>query len=286
MKSWNVVGLLLLALAGCGSSDEVAKVGDRSISKHEFEAYLKLKNIPSGDAERRAQALDAYLQREAMASAVEKQELLDKQLLEAEVHEFRKDALINRYFDKFLEDKVNDQAIQNFYTAHADEFEERKVHVAHVLFRTNRAASETDKAAVRTRAEAALTKLRAGADFASVAETESEDKVSSRRGGDLGWIKAGGVHPAFSEKAFAMKPGEISDVVETPFGFHIIRLIEGPSVVKRPLEAARGDIRYRLREEAKRAETERLMSLVRVQRGSAEKEPTKSADSSASSAKP
>lgn len=281
MKSWKVTCCLLLALTSCGSGDEVGKVGGRSVSRAEFEAYLQLQKVPASDPARRAQALDAYLQREAMADAIEAAKVLDRQVLEAEVHEFKKDALLERYFDRYLADKVTDEAVENFYTTHAREFEERRVHVAQVLFRTGHVGSTADKAAVRARAEETLSKLRGGADFAKTAESASDDKVSNGRGGDLGWIKEGGVHPAFSESAFGLAPGELSGLVETPFGYHIIRLIEGPTVVKRPLEAARGDIRYRLREEAKRAESERLMSAMKIERGSLEPATAKTADSSA-----
>lgn len=78
------------------------------------------------------------------------------------------------------------------------------------------------KEEARTRITEALAKIKAGADFADVARTYSED-ASAARGGDLGIFRREEMAAPFSNAAFALAPGEISDVVETPFGFHVIQ---------------------------------------------------------------
>jgi len=78
----------------------------------------------------------------------------------------------------------------------------------------------------REEAEAVLERLDGGEDFAALAEELSQDPGSAQAGGDLGWFPRGVMAPEFEEPAFSLSPGEISDVVETTFGFHIIEVEE------------------------------------------------------------
>ena len=246
--------------------EPVAKVGDRDVTDAQFKAYLKLKNISADDATRSGRALDQYLEREALAEAIESGGGLDKALIDAELNETRKEVVISRYFQKFLATKSDVSAIQGYYAAHAGDYEERKVHVAHILFRTNKKMSDEERGAKLTAARDAHSKVTSGADFAVVAAEVSEDKVSGKKGGDLGWLKEGSIDPKFSKVAFELDKDAISDPFETNFGFHVVRGLEPAQTIKKPLAAVEGDIRHQLRAEAKKAELERLTAKVPVER--------------------
>ena len=187
---------------------------------------------------------------------------MDKSLIDAELEEFRKELLISRYFEQYLNDAVTEQGIQNFYSENIDNYKSRKVKVSHILFRTNARMDEIARQAVLTTATAAYSRITSGEDFAVVASDVSEDKVSAEKGGDLGWVTEGAVSDGFSAKVFSMKAADVSEPFLTDFGFHIVKVVEEPQDVTKPLSALKGDIRYQLRNQSKKAETRRLLDLV------------------------
>src|SRR5690606_5497558 len=99
-----------------------------------------------------------------------------------------------------------------------------KVEIAHIF--RNPKASERIKQKSFDKAQKILDSIKAGADFAEMASKYSEDPVSAAEGGDLGFVKRGIFYPEFESAAFALSVNEISEVVESPVGFHIIQLLE------------------------------------------------------------
>jgi len=244
----------------------VAIVEGKSISTSQVDSYMKFKNITASNEANFNQSLDSYLEREALAEAIAKTNSLDQQMVETELNEFRKQMLISRYFDKYLSEAVTQEGIRNYYAGNAQQFESKQVHVAHILFRVDGTAGEEERQAILTSAHEAHSKLKTGKTFAEVVSTYSQDTLSAKKGGDLGWIKEGAVAPEFSKQAFTLSAGEISEPFVTPFGFHLIKVLEAAQVVKKPLEAVEGNIRYQLRNEAKKAEAKRLLSSVSVEK--------------------
>jgi peptidyl-prolyl cis-trans isomerase C len=113
-----------------------------------------------------------------------------------------------------------------------------------------------------------LKRARAGADFAGLARTYSND-ASRQHGGDLGFFPRGQMVPAFEAAAFALQPGQISDVVETPFGYHVIKVTGHRPAQVVPFGQVSAQIEEYLRQEQKQARTrayvDQLKSKGRVE---------------------
>ena len=109
---------------------------------------------------------------------------------------------------------------------------------SHILLKTD----GKDDAAVKKQAEELAVKAKAGADFAALAKTFSEDDSNNSKGGDLDFFGKGQMVPEFDAVAFAMKPGDVSDVVKTQFGYHVIKLTEKRAASQRALADVQAQI--------------------------------------------
>jgi hypothetical protein len=125
---------------------------------------------------------------------------------------------------------------------------------------------EAEKQAKRTTVQGIYAKVQSGQSFEELAKSMSEDKISGAKGGDLGWLREGSIDAEFSKRAFAGQAGSVTEPFETPFGFHILKVLEEAKVTRKPYAAAAGDIRYQLRSEAKAAEVKRLKERANVKR--------------------
>lgn len=264
------IALLLGAclLAACDRTPEgaIAQVGGQWVTQQDFDAYLQHKRItPRGDAQRE-RVLDDYLARLAMASAIEDIGLESQALIEAELAENRREILISRYFDSQLKDAVTDAQVRAHYDANLEQYSSQRVHVAHVLNRTNRSMSDNERRAKLTSLREVHAKLIAGEDFEALAKRFSEDVVSGKKGGDLGWISPDSIAPEFASTVADLEPGQFSGPVQTKFGYHIIKLIDGPQVQQRPFEAVKGEIRYRLRTDARQRLSDALDAKIEIKR--------------------
>ena len=161
----------------------------------------------------------------------------------------------------------NPKAVTDFarseYRAQPDRFKTpEQVQVRHILIAGTEGAS-------RAQAEKTLEELKGGADFATLAQERSADQGSAAKGGDLGLFAKGRMVPEFDEAAFALKkPGELSGVVESKFGFHVLKLEARKPAGMRPFEEVREElikeVRSNLQQEARVAEAQKLQQGAKI----------------------
>jgi peptidyl-prolyl cis-trans isomerase D len=133
-----------------------------------------------------------------------------------------------------------------------------QVRASHILLKTE----GKDEAAVRKTAEGLLAKIKAGADFAALAKQYSEDPESATRGGDLDYFGRGAMVAEFDQAVWNLTLNQISDLVKTQFGFHIIKLVDRRAAVTRTLDEVRPQLEEQIKIEKAQAEATRLTSEI------------------------
>jgi peptidyl-prolyl cis-trans isomerase C len=147
--------------------------------------------------------------------------------------------------------------------------QEDSVHASHILIRTPENADAAAKAKAKTQADDLLAQLKKGGDFSELAKKYSQDPGSASKGGDLGFFSKGQMVPAFEQAAFGLKPGQTSGVVETPFGYHIIRVSEAKAGRDLTYDEVKGQIddylKQQLREKKSQEFVDQLKAKGKVQ---------------------
>lgn len=142
--------------------------------------------------------------------------------------QIKKDMTVQQLVEKDIlaKVKVSDEDARSFYDSHPEFFKEtEKVRASHILVESQADTDPITKDQRRKGLEAVRKRIEAGEDFASLAK-EFSHCPSAEKGGDLGYFERGQMVKPFEEAAFSMKPGEVSDIVVTPFGFHLIKLTD------------------------------------------------------------
>lgn len=139
-------------------------------------------------------------------------------------------------------EETNDEAVREFYDTNIDRFKKpEQVQASHVLIPHEESDGEPEKTAKKAKIDSLLTEIKGGADFALIAG-EHSSCPSKTRGGDLGFFGKGQMVKEFEEAAFGMSVGDVSGVVETQFGYHIIKVTGRQEASTVPFEEAKADI--------------------------------------------
>jgi peptidyl-prolyl cis-trans isomerase C len=220
VKVWRIV-LLVAALIAClpfsaSADDVVAKVNGVDIKQSDLdfaasEVGAQLANFPPED--RRRMLLQFVMENELMAEAAVQAALDSGPSFEDRLKYHKRRALRDAYYDKSVRNAIPDEDAKKIYDAKiAGMKPEEEIHARHILVATEAEAKEVKE------------RLMKGEDFATVAKEKSKDP--SAEGGDLGFFGRGQMLKPFEDAAFALKVGEISDPVQTQFGWHIIKVEE------------------------------------------------------------
>jgi len=138
---------------------------------------------------------------------------------------------------------INDAEALAFYNDNKEDFNTgEEVQASHILIKVSPTATPEEKAAAKAKAEKLLKEAKAGGDFAALARDNSDDPGSKVKGGDLGFFEKGSMVKEFETAAFSLKPGQISDIVETQFGYHIIKVTDHKDAGLTPFEKVKADI--------------------------------------------
>jgi peptidyl-prolyl cis-trans isomerase C len=267
-KGFVVVSFLILGMTAVRAEDKdvIAKIGNRIITKTEFEELLKKRGGEvSLDKKMEINLLNNLVQTIALGDAARKKGL-DKRKDVQEMMEISiNGVLANVLVKEEVLDKVTvtEAEAKNYYEKHSAQFKiPEKAKARHIMIKAETAATPDVKKKARERAEEVLKKIKAGEDFAKLAAEYSDDPGSKAKGGELGFLEKGKTFKTFDEAAFKLNPGEVSDIVETPYGFHIIKMDEKKKEEVQPFESVRDTVMTKARDEMKAEKINEFLTQV------------------------
>ena len=142
---------------------------------------------------------------------------------------FRQTLIFDKYRNKIMsETEITENDLRDYYNTHIDEYKKEEIKASHILITTlndmGEPLSEEETAKKESEAQDILARIKQGEDFEALAKEYSDDKASASNGGDLGYFAKGVMVPEFEEAAFKLEKGQVSDVVKSSFGYHIIKV--------------------------------------------------------------
>ena len=241
MKQGFWIVPILFALVACsgGAKPDAAPVGKPvlRVSQAELDLHLKEKSpqvrpryeIPEG----RADLSREVSERRLLAALARDEGLENDPALARRMEDF----LIDRLLEVAVDERFSDEIAASLYEQFKERFVTEKLHLRQILIRIGAAEGKSDpEVAARQRAQQLLVRLQKGEDFAKLAREHSQDEISAAKGGDLGTLTPARLPAPLPETVRTLKPGELSNVVQTPAGFHILQLLGEPQRTERTLE--------------------------------------------------
>jgi peptidyl-prolyl cis-trans isomerase C len=256
----KVLGYLLamvLALQANAFADNdavVANIGDQKITVSDFNRMISLldtekQQVIENNPQLKESVLTQFIQ-SMVISKLAREKGFDKRAeVKDQIEFFRNNLLANLYIRQEVVGKISipEEDLKKYYDSHKDEFKTPEmVRVRHILIKVDESAPEKDKKAAKKKAEGILKKIRSGEDFAKLAEEVSDDPGSKQKGGELGFFPRGRMVKSFEDAAFTLKPGEVSGLVKTQYGYHIIETEEKKAAAIKPFDEVKENIRQKL----------------------------------------
>lgn len=245
-----LASLVAASLAACQNSGSNSNSGSTSNKDAKVIATVNGSKITSADFDREVKALPEYIR--AMADTPQgKKEMVDTLVMrelilqqaakdgvdkskevEEKLAELKKRIIVDTYLKKKVEteSKISDEELKKFYDQNLDKFKAgEQIRASHILVKSEQEA------------QAILDQLKKGANFEELAKSKSAD-TSAAKGGDLGWFGKGNMVPAFEKAAFGLKEGQLSNIVKSDFGYHIIKLTGKRAAGTRSLDEVKEQI--------------------------------------------
>ena len=225
-KSFILFASLLLSLAAGAQTDDpvIMTVNGEPVLRSEFE-YSYNKNNSEGVIDKKSidEYVDLFINYKLKVCAALDEKMDTMQSFIDEFHQYRDQQLRPLMVtDEDMEAearKVYDETVKHIGP-------DGLIKTSHILLRVEQQAPQEDWDAAKLRADSILKALKGGADFAELATKLSQDPGSARQGGQLPFVQHGQFVKEFEDAAFALQPGEMSEVVQSPFGYHIIKMDE------------------------------------------------------------
>jgi len=221
MKNLSKVmaAVLFFSFGTAHAAVELAKIGNKSLTDTEVKSLVgslpdAQKQQLNSEEEARARIIDNLVVEELFVMTAEKTGISKDAEFTKALERARRQLLARRFLEKNVQPKVTQANIEKFFEKNKLRYSQDEVRASHVLVKTEAEAKEV------------YGKAKAGEDFEVLAKKYSVDPSAAQNMGDLGFFTRSRMVPAFADAAFSMKAGEISQPVKTPFGYHVIKVVE------------------------------------------------------------
>lgn len=214
------------------------------------------------------QFVERWVDTNLLALEAQKTKLDQDPSVKNKLEEAKTFILAQEYVMKEIEKKINvtDADVKAYYDKNKAEFTEpESVKASHILIKVPQDADEKAWKDAETKIKDIKKKLDGGADFANLAQEMSDDPGSKTKGGDLGFFSKGRMVPEFEAAAFALKPGEVSQPVKTPFGYHLIKVFEKKDAHEKSFDEVKDHVQQNLLNQKRREALDSLLLNLKKQ---------------------
>ncbi len=268
MKKFVLSLVFLFFVSGLAAAKEgeeiLAEVGPYKLTRAEFEAKLEtappqIKMILAHQPQLKKALVERWVEISLLSLAAKDAGLEKDPEVKARLDEVTKQILAQAYLEKKLlnQQRVSEEEVKAYYEKHREKYQEpRAVRARHILIEVPQGATPEQEKEALKKAQRLRERILKGEDFAKLAQEYSADPGTKEKGGELGFFTQGQMVKEFEEAAFRLKPGEISEPVRTPFGYHLIQVEE----VKEAKQRSFAEVKDRVREDLIQAKEEAALN--------------------------
>jgi peptidyl-prolyl cis-trans isomerase C len=196
----------------------IVKVNQVTLTEEQIEEFLPSEYKSSVTLEQKKSFVQKWIENELLYQEARKRKIDQKKELQNRIYTTIKDLVVMELLDKEFGENISatEEEARNFYLQNQDNFkrEEEEVRASHIFLKS------------KTKADSVFQELKKGADFARLAQQESEDSLTNRQGGDLGFFRRSEIAPFIAEVVFKLKTGEISAPIKSDYGYHILKVTD------------------------------------------------------------
>lgn len=252
-----------------------AKAGDYVFRKSDFNRLLSysppyLQEQIKKDPQQKEMLIKRLMHQKIISDMARKEGFDKKTEVKEQLQYIIDDFLVKEYLMQAVIEKVSvtESELKDFYNSNKEKFTTpEQIKASHILIKVNFGATEDDKKKAKEKAKQMLEWLKNGEKFETLAEKYSDDQQSKTMGGKLGYIARGQMPKSFDEAAFSMKPGQISDAVQTDYGYHIIQIEDHKDAVTKTFAEVKDSIKEQMKNELAKSKVEEFIKKVEKDSG-------------------
>ena len=242
------------------------QVLDRIVGYHLLvqEAKTRKFSAPPWDVDKRLSEIKSQFPNEqAFKDMMQQRGMTEDRLRQDTAETIAVNAMLEKEYETLVD--PTDADVRGFYDGNKPRFhEEASVRASHILIRLEQNADVATRAKARAQLEGIQAQIKKGADFADLARQSSQDPGSAASGGDLGFVARGQMVPAFEEAVFTTNVGQVSGIIETPFGFHLVKIAATKPARDVGFDEVKDQIRDYLKQQVRERKSQALIDQLKT----------------------